>query len=580
MPNETTPKEQKVPYSRHIFLFPFKWDITNGKPAQSIPLEERIDMGKMQEIMSNCEKHWTCEDFDIKTNYNQASYFYQFVHPALFHVKETDFTTVLNYTYSPKEGKFIIKIENRPSEYTLHIEAIKLSFYRTGVGVLSFHLSNHEHGETADILYINEYGRRIYPQFLENDGVKNTKKAFLADEVTLELGEDEKTIIKETFKNFDSDKTPPQNFLPEHILGLLGSSFYTDNTANTATVLISPIVDDRMFVVSCYLNDVVSNSLKKRKHGFKKGKHGSDEYNYLTNDFWYKYLFIDKDKPSCRNEALKKQLLERHSYSRWVEDNQLFGICRYTFVCLTNKEHDWLYGQMSGNYFLATQLVLMQRASILRFSDEITHISHLEKNKDLSKRIGELHKHYIQFINKLYFREVTAQEQGIELYEMLQTNAKIDRDISTLDQELQELHDYAVLIEEQARNDRLELLTIIGALFLAPSFLTGFFGMNLFGEGLSIKNEPIYCFVVVFFTLLALAVLLYYLSKNVRAKKGNKWWPLTIGFALLAAMLVAMLLPCWFGKPKQAEQNTSCPKENKTELKDTNNTQPPPKLEQ
>jgi len=37
----------------------------------------------------------------------------------------------------------------------------------------------------------------------------------------------------------------------------------------------------------------------------------------------------------------------------------------------------------------------------------------------MSKKVSDLYLAYIRFVNKIYFREVTAYEQGIELYDML-----------------------------------------------------------------------------------------------------------------------------------------------------------------
>ena len=58
------------------------------------------------------------------------------------------------------------------------------------------------------------------------------------------------------------------------------------------------------------------------------------------------------------------------------------------------------------------ELVLVQRASMLRFSGEITKVSQLS-NQDVeavSKRVSSLYKEYIRFVNQIYFREITAQE--------------------------------------------------------------------------------------------------------------------------------------------------------------------------
>jgi Mg2+ and Co2+ transporter CorA len=128
------------------------------------------------------------------------------------------------------------------------------------------------------------------------------------------------------------------------------------------------------------------------------------------------------------------------------------------------------------------ELCLVQRACILRFSQEVARISAMNENKknSLTARVSNLYKQYIRFVNRVYFREVTAQEQGIELYSMLQEHMKIEQNVKDLDNEISELHQYAILREDQERNKNLTLLSILGAVFIIPTFISGFYGMNLF----------------------------------------------------------------------------------------------------
>ena len=46
--------------------------------------------------------------------------------------------------------------------------------------------------------------------------------------------------------------------------------------------------------------------------------------------------------------------------------------------------------------------------------------------------------------------------------------------------EIDKVHEYADLVEQSASNFKVQLLTIIGAALVIPSFVTGFFGMNIF----------------------------------------------------------------------------------------------------
>ena len=91
-----------------------------------------------------------------------------------------------------------------------------------------------------------------------------------------------------------------------------------------------------------------------------------------------------------------------------------------------------------------------------------------------------MHSKYLRFINQLYFREVTAQEQGIEMYDMMANSMAIERDVKRLDEEIEKLHQRIRLKEDKKTNESLYLLTVLGALFVFPSLITSFFGMNIF----------------------------------------------------------------------------------------------------
>ena len=199
-------------------------------------------------------------------------------------------------------------------------------------------------------------------------------------------------------------------------------------------------------------------------------------------------MFNDQKDATCQDDKMKADLIKNHTYSRWVDYGTFFGINRYSFVCLTSSletlKKPWvnaafLVNHMQTMYYKIAELSLVQRACLLRFSEEVTGISNMEDNKkiDLSTRVGNLYKQYLLFVNRIYFREITAQEQGIEMYNMMQKHMNIERSVKDLEQEIRELHEYVSLVQQQRQNRNIELLTLIGALFVIPTFILGLFGM-------------------------------------------------------------------------------------------------------
>jgi hypothetical protein len=127
-------------------------------------------------------------------------------------------------------------------------------------------------------------------------------------------------------------------------------------------------------------------------------------------------------------------------------------------------------------YFELVMLCLLQRANVIYFGNEVAKISAELKNNPLKlkasrKKISALYLRYIKFINRIYFREITAQEQGIELYDMVQDVMKIKDQVNDLDKEIQELNNYIEGIEQSN-------LSRIANLFLPATLFATIMGMS------------------------------------------------------------------------------------------------------
>jgi len=57
----------------------------------------------------------------------------------------------------------------------LKLDGIALRHFKNDVGILSFHLINDRYDNFDDILNINDFGRRLFPQFLGDGLVEATK---------------------------------------------------------------------------------------------------------------------------------------------------------------------------------------------------------------------------------------------------------------------------------------------------------------------------------------------------------------------------------------------------------------------
>ena len=461
-------------HSYHIFYFPFRWDITGVRLRT---LSERIDL---ERIHYKPHSEWIhtqnpMSDSEAADLYNEKNYYYRFVHNILYDEPGNKLNLIRHYERKePQEStnvRYLIKVTNRQQPYELKVDAMNINLYSTGVGFLSFYLKNERDDQQApdDILKINQYGRRIMPPFYADIKFRNETSEYIAIQGLLPNNE-----YQEDFKDHEpTDSWKPASFIHTLIMEL------ADN------IEIAPIIDDRLFVICWYKNDKLAAHFTEHPQAYC-------DTNDDFSTFWYKFLFIDGTDETCQNDTMKTELLKRHTYLRWQKWTSLYGVSRYSFVYLTNSTVPaYLLSYVQTIYARMVELVLAQRASMLRFSGEVTNVSNLSHQNvdEISSLISSLYKEYIRFMNQIYFREVTAQDQGIELYDLLHSCLKMETYIKDLDDEIEELHQYVSLKEDRSRNKKASVLNDIATLFLPLTVITGFFGMNLW-EDIFDKETP------------------------------------------------------------------------------------------
>lgn len=475
--------------SLHTFMFPFRWDyIAENKAKEKIPYSKRTRLSDFDRVFSACNtlKRTQYMIGDNRAKYNGYTYFHTFVRKALFYTGEyaLDKHTVLYYELDGLEDdKFHIDIKGIQT-YSLDFESVCLHIYNTGVGVLTFNLENNDYKEKEHILRINEFGRRIYPQFLGEDGVASTQNVFLAQSIRGSLAN--KIVFEEDFRQYNGKINTKSTFLApdfiKKIFGYRGQEREGDGNVPfvfsrpheaKGKIRISQVTDDRMFFVSYYENGGLANELAL--------KDDKGNYKYLLDNFWYGFLFGDKDMKdvTIKNDEMQIEHVKHHSYSRWIDYKQknglngsLFGMTRDSFVCIGG--FFMLPIHMKTMYYQMSVLCLVQRASVLRFAYEVSNITELlNENGNITPRIKDLYKNYIEFINKIYFREVTPQIQGIEMYNQFQQAMNLKQEVENLDGEIQELHTY-VSMDEQDK------LSKVAIWFLPAGVVIGLMGINAF----------------------------------------------------------------------------------------------------
>jgi Mg2+ and Co2+ transporter CorA len=466
--------EKKELYSSHIFMFPFRFDYNaNGFTHEfefyrKENIDQRLRLDTLNRRLVN--EGWIYEKFDIENShdkhilYSEFAYFYDYARESIYNRNNFSAESIANFYRKPilEGGTYTIEIcqtkHRDEKEYHLDIAGISLRIFSTGVGILSIELDNYRYQNFEEILDINEFGRRVYPGFVGVQGVQNTKDAFLAKCITVTDNQGD-VLVEENFEECSLDDV----YVGNHIMYLLGQNIFSQKkSGDNATFYIQPSLDDRMFVLSWHGNDEMVEELQ----GF--------ENHYTNNPNWYKYIFVDTGLLTVQNENMRERHLSNATYDRWSDYGTFTGISRYSFVVLTPSESalkkenaEFIIGHSKSMYFQMMTILLAIRTSILRFSDELAPVA-------TPKHIGKLkllYEKYLSFYNRLYFKEVTHQDQGIELYDIALRQMKIPEHMEKLDGKFTKLHDFANLQAEKKSASAMNRLTILGAVLLIPGLM-------------------------------------------------------------------------------------------------------------
>jgi hypothetical protein len=460
----------KSPYSRHFFLFPFQWSF-HEKPHASDRKKHCLQLAEALD-----DQFWSKQTYEPGEQFGLHHYFHDFARSTILGNSPNTSVQVFSRNTS---GQYILSVKNKGihrapengiARFTLEISRVSLRIYETGVAVFCLQLDNTAYPDKEDVLIINDYGRRLFPQYLDTaTGIEGPKQNFLPDSVEI-------AGFKEDFSRFPSDgnhHAAPVHFLPSYLTGLLGPRFRALDDANQdADVVVENLLDDRMFLVCSLMDEsAMSAMLVQDSHG---------RYGYQRDPFWYAYLFADKDKPTIAHPGMMQALIDASTYTRWLEDRQLYGVSRYSFMALAGAGREWVVSPMTGNYLRLIELCLAQRATVLLFREEATSIARdIARDhapNQVAKRIRQLYGDYIRFSNQIYFREVSSYEQGIELYDLMQRQMRVQEQVNTLKSELEEMNAYARLISEESRARAFDLIAAFGGVMLIPSFLLSYLG--------------------------------------------------------------------------------------------------------
>ena len=492
-------EKKTLPYSYHTFLYPFLWD-NHGTVGQQ---EFRCVLGRA----------WK-EDYPIKGDgglsadplketdrarwdYQAFQYFNPSARQVLFSAQgDAAQHYVLNFG---KKARYIIITDDQ--EIALRINAIRFKLFKAGVAIMVFETEYYPDDQTKPapspaeaVRFINEYGRRLYPEFLPKE-----RGGFILGAAQIRIEVDGAPVCEEKLReraelHLSSPKDPSSYLndpiqLPEIIGCLLGYGGGTDygvignrSKIGQKQFYIEPAIDDRMFVCCCLIDEDYTNSFI---HGGEKGREQTHDWRFLSD--WekgrelYALTNIDGRNATCQNRVMLDQCFEEQLYLRWIEYGTIYAVTSHAMVCLTSpKVEDEVVNPFLLLYVPMCMLVLAQRASLIAFDSRSTAIV-CENGDRRREELIKLVEDFAGFQGQLLLPEVTSQIQGIELYEQLQKMLFIEKLENNIQGQLSNLYEINEAAHER-RQKSMELsfnllagLAIISALTDIAAFIGLFF---------------------------------------------------------------------------------------------------------
>lgn len=368
---------------------------------------------------------------DETTRYAYQQYFN---HEAKELISQTSANLAVNYRYTGIAPDSVYRILYMTKEhgvlfYDLPIDYIILRHLpQLQAGFLIIAVKNQAYSSLTEMKAINQYGRRIYDPFLPKDKFLLESALDLLILNPADTSDSLELPSQLAYQSYQRQiKTAPRDLLASFFKGF---AIFPENIQKESKAL-EIIVDDRMFVHS------LLKVADKGTEELIKDTTCLDSLTLKQQKELYAITYVDKTDSTCQSQDMLKQLLAQSVYSRWSDYSSVYLATQHSFILLANSGlPDFLIQYFLSEYLDLVLIVLSQRVGFLHFSQRAGLAV-----KDDSEAILSLHEDFVTFKNQFLLPEVSAQEQAIELYALLQSVLYIDKHLSLLDNQLASLND-------------------------------------------------------------------------------------------------------------------------------------------
>ena len=481
-------------YSYHTFIFPFLWNVSGEKTRKDF--EGYLASG-WEKVTSSAADEET-----FVAAYNQ----YRYVNAPARHAIDTagkEGDAVWNYRYRlpGKQTEYVLEKEGRET-ISLAINSISLKLYDSGIGILLFATENKSHDSVADFNRINDMARCVFRPFI-ND--REGACGACADRVSIRF---EGGILCEGALN-EKPETPDELRLIEPILFLLSndsiraSANKKEADASKKLHYIEPVLDERMFVAAYYVNAPFVNActlLENCSYRYEQAgltylasdmDHDSDKDNLAAT--LYRIFYVDGSGfTTCRHRRLLAEMLDKAIYKRWLEGGTIIGITDYSMISITNSDSDFLRRNFLTEYVEMVTLVLAQRASLRNYEGQISACGAKKRS------INRIHDSYMAFQSQLLLKEVSSQQQAMELYSLMKQNLFIEEQVCEVEKHLEALFTQKSSYNESKENLILFVIAVLAVIDPMNTFA------SWLGDGSGLVKIGIFAVLAAYATILYL----------------------------------------------------------------------------
>jgi hypothetical protein len=135
----------------------------------------------------------------------------------------------------------------------------------------------------------------------------------------------------------------------------------------------------------------------------------------------------------------------------------LYGCTPNSLIFTSSLNPEFLISYFERVYVQLATLILVQKTSQFKFRDEVVDISSNNASEvKLYSQLNDLYLSFIYFQNTICFFEPTSQEQGLDLYKMLQDHLKVNTGMSDLGERIEKLHKYLSVVLENNQTEEMK----------------------------------------------------------------------------------------------------------------------------